>query len=80
MFALLFANKNPVWFSAENIVDQSPEQGGAVMLTIDLQFSGGQIREHPFYLAHFADGWKRPVSDGEVAYILSSQLGTSSSN
>jgi len=80
MFALLFANRNPVWFSAVDVMGQGPDQSGTVMLTVDLQYAGGQVREHRFYASHFADGWKRRVSDGEVDYILSSQLGIGSSD
>jgi len=77
MFALLYANRNPVWFSAADVSGETPQFGGAATrLTVDLQYAGGQIREHEFYFARSADGWKKYLPDEEVDYTLSSQLGT----
>ncbi len=81
MFALLYANRNPVWFNAMDVTGEKAQFGGlATLLTVDLQYSGGEIREHEFYIARFADGWKKYVSDEEVDYTLSSQLGPESTN
>jgi len=77
MFALLYANRNPVWFSAMDVTGESAQFGGAATrLTTDLQYPGGQIREHEFYLARSSGGWKKYISNDEVDYTLSSQLGT----
>jgi len=77
MFALLYANRNPVWFSATDVSGETSQFGGAATrLTVDLQYAGGQIREHEFYLARSADGWKKYLPDEEVDDTLSSQLGT----
>jgi hypothetical protein len=79
MFALLYANRNPVWFSAMDVQDETAQFGGsATRLTVDLQYPGGQIREHEFYLARSADGWKKYISNEEADYTLSSQLGAES--
>jgi hypothetical protein len=78
MFALLYANRNPVWFSAMDVAGEKVPSGEYAILTVDLQYAGGQIREHEFYVARFADGWKKFISSEEVDYTLSSQLGTES--
>jgi hypothetical protein len=81
MFALLYANRNPVWFSAMDVAGEEAQFGGsATRLTVDLQYAGGQIREHEFYVARSADGWKKYISNEEVDYTLSSQLGTESTS
>jgi hypothetical protein len=77
MFALLYANRNPVWFSATDVSGETSQFGGAATrLTVDLQYAGGQIREHEIYLARSVDGWKKYLPDEEVDDTLSSQLGT----
>jgi hypothetical protein len=78
LFALLFSNQNPVWFTAVNVVNQNQEQEGVSKLTLDYQYAGGQVREHTAFFAHSDDGWRRYVSSSEVDYILESQLGVSS--
>jgi len=79
MFALLYANRNPVWFSAMDVSGETVQFGGAATrLTVDLQYAGGQIREHEFYLAHYTDGWKKYISNEEADYTVSSQLGAES--
>ena len=75
MFALLYANRNPVWFSATDVSGEILQFGGAATrLTVDLQYPGGQIREHEFYLARSGDGWKKYISNEEADYTVSSQL------
>jgi hypothetical protein len=79
MFALLYANRNPVWFSAMDVAGEEVQFGGlATRLDVDLQYAGGQVREHEFEVARFADGWKKYIPNEEVDYTLSSQLGTES--
>lgn len=78
MFALLYANRNPVCFSAMDVAEQNMQSVGSAKLTIDVQYTGGQIREHNFYSFRFTDGWRIAISDREVNYTLSSQLGTES--
>jgi hypothetical protein len=78
--ALLFANQNPVWFTAMNVASQSQDQASVSKLTVDLQYPAGQVREHSFYFAQSGDSWKRYVSDAEVDYMLQSQLGISSTD
>jgi hypothetical protein len=79
MFALLYANRNPVWFSAMDVSGEMVQFGGAATrLTVELQYAGGQIREHEFYLASSANGWKKYISNEEADYTVSSQLGTES--
>jgi hypothetical protein len=80
MFALLYANRNPVWFSAMDVAEQDLQNDSLAILKVDVQYAGGQIREHHFYTSHFTDGWKKPISDQEVDYTLSSQLGIEPTN
>jgi hypothetical protein len=62
-----------------DVQDETAQFGGsATRLTVDLQYPGGQIREHEFYLARSADGWKKYISNEEADYTLSSQLGAES--
>ena len=75
MFALLYANRNPVWFSAMEVAEQDLQKDSFAILKVDVQYAGGQIREHNFYATHSTDGWKKAISDQEVDYTLSSQLG-----
>jgi hypothetical protein len=76
MFALLYANRNPVWFHAMGVAGEAVQYGGAARrLTVDLQYAGGQIREHEFYIARYKDGWKNYITSVEVDDTLSSQLG-----
>ncbi len=79
MFALLYANRNPVWFNAMDVAGEKLQfNGAATLLTVDLQYAGGQIREHELYVARYKDGWKKYVTNQEVDSTLSSQLGTAS--
>jgi hypothetical protein len=79
MFALLYANRNPVWFNAMDVAGEEAQFGGlATLLTVDFQYAGGEVREHEFYVARFADGWKKYITNEEVDSTLSSQLGTES--
>jgi len=52
--------------------------GLATLLTVDFQYAGGEVREHEFYVARFADGWKKYITNEEVDSTFSSQLGTES--
>ena len=79
MFALLYANRNPVWFNAMDVAGEKVQFNGvATLLTVDLQYAGGQIREHELYVARYKDGWKKYITNEEVDSTLSSQLGTES--
>jgi hypothetical protein len=80
LFALLFSNQNPVWFTAVDVAGQTQDQDNAAKLTLELQYPGGQVREHSFYFSHSPDGWRRFVTDWEVDYILANQLGVSTPN
>lgn len=71
----------PVLFSAMDVAGEEAQFAGlATRLTVDLQYAGGQIREHEFYVARSPGGWKKYISNEEVDYTLSSQIGTASTS
>lgn len=74
MFALIYAYANPVYFAGMQVTAESPGNANGEIVTMQLQYGTGQIRQRAIPLTLSPEGWKRSVADDEVASALETGL------